>query len=185
MDNYFTMANVWGLVWLAVGLLLSIGASLLAATALFPSFTERCSRQLDRAGSAFLATLLGAGVAVAVVVVISIMARVPKIGPPAAFFVGSCAGVAALCGAAGLVVRMARRFSGSAAPGWPALLRSTAVLTLTFLLPVAGWVLILPLSLLCGLGSAVLALFRKSALPAAATPPPMPAPAPSHPSLAA
>ncbi len=175
MDNYFTMANVWGLVWLGLGLLLSIGATMLAATALFPSLAERCSKPLERPGSAFLAILLGAACAVGAVVLVAVFSRVPKIGPPAAMFVGSCAGVAALCGASGLVLRMARRFSQGGDPGWSALLRSATVLSLSFLLPIAGWVLVLPLSLLYGLGSAVMAVFRNPTPVPGTLPPPVPA----------
>ncbi|MDB6133453.1 MAG: hypothetical protein JWM59_1696 [Verrucomicrobiales bacterium] len=151
MDNYLTSAVVWSIVWLIIGILLTLGASLLTARTLFPEFSERCAGSCARPVRHILLGLVAAAVAGGLV---ALMQRLGQGGQlPTLLIIGTVI-LMSLAGVSGQVVRMARRSmrSGEDPAGWPAAIRGTAALTLTYLLPVAGWFLVLPLSLLCGLG---------------------------------
>lgn len=151
MDNYLTSAVVWSVVWLIIGILLTLGASLLTARTLFPEFSERCAESCSRPVRSILLGLLAA---VAAGVLVALAQSLGQAGQlPTLLIIGTVI-LMALAGVSGQVVRMARRSvrSGEDPAGWPAAIRGTAALTLTYLLPVAGWFLVLPLSLLCGLG---------------------------------
>lgn len=151
MDNYLTSAVVWSFVWVAIGIVLTLGASLLTARTLFPDFSERCA---ESCAQPVRSILLGIAATAAGAVLIGLL---QKLGTgaqlPTILIIGTLV-LMALAGVSGQVVRMARRSvrAGEDPAGWPATIRSTAALTLTYLLPVAGWFLVLPLSLVCGLG---------------------------------
>ncbi|MES2708501.1 MAG: hypothetical protein V4726_18050 [Verrucomicrobiota bacterium] len=151
MDNYLTSAVVWSFVWVAIGIVLTLGASLLTARTLFPEFSERCAESCARPVRSIL---FGIVAAVAAAVVVGLLQKLGKGGQlPTLLIIGTLI-LMALAGVSGQVVRMARRSvrAGEDPAGWPAAIRGTAALTLTYLLPVAGWFLVLPVSLLCGLG---------------------------------
>ena len=71
----------------------------------------------------------------------------------------------ALTGTAGLAGAIGGRLSSPADEGrqWLPVLRGGVILELSFLLPVLGWFVILPLAVVGGAGSAILALQRKKA----------------------
>lgn len=174
MDNYLTSAVVWAFVWVIIGLLLTIGASILTVRALFPDFSGRCAGSCSTPVRSILlgvATVAGAAVLITLVQKLGQGAQLPTL-----LIIGTLI-LLALAGASGQVVRMARRSvrAGEDPAGWPAAIRGTATLTLAYLLPVAGWCLVLPLSLLCGLGCT---LRNLRAPRVAAVPEPAPAVAP-------
>lgn len=152
--EYVTTANV--LVWLfiALGFFLMFVSYWLAAAALFPAHVTRCSAQFGRP---VLTTLTGLLLAV---VPISGGMAVLNAAPAAVKWIGLfLVGVpllAGLVGSAGL----ARRIGvGLPAPHddtqpWRAVLRGGVVLALTFLLPVLGQILLIPLVLASGAGAA-------------------------------
>jgi len=151
MDNYLTSAVVWSFVWVAIGIVLTLGASLLTARTLFPDFSERCAESCSRPVRSIL---VGVAATAAAAVLIGLLQKLGKGAQlPTLLIIGTLI-LMALAGVSGQVVRMARRSvrAGEDPAGWPAAIRGTAALTLTYLLPVAGWFLVLPVSLLCGLG---------------------------------
>lgn len=174
MDNYLTSANVWAIVWIVIGLLISLGGSLLCGRFLFPAFAERCASAAERP---VRCGLLGLG-ALAVVLIVLVGIRVLGPAAPAPMFLlGGAAILTALAGGSGVVVVMARRIAeraGEPADSWTAHRRAVLVLTLTFLLPVAGWFMALPLFLLVGLGAAVRSLRSPTAVAHSHPAPPPP-----------
>lgn len=156
-DNYFTSATVWMIVWLLIGAVVTIGASLLTARTMFPGFSARCAERCRQPVRAFFLGLL---TALAAVGVAAFAGKLGKVGQPFVFIIGGMAILLAIAGAAGQVVRMAERTvqAGESAGSWAASRRAASILVLSYVLPVAGWVVILPVSLLTGLGCALLSL---------------------------
>lgn len=156
-DNYFTSATVWMIVWLLIGAVLTIGSSLLTARAMFPEFAGRCAARCRTPVRAFFIGLLAAVIAVAI---ISLAGNAGKIGQPFVFIIGGATALLAIAGASGQVVRMAAHtvHDGESPDSWAASRRAASILSVSFVLPVAGWVVILPLSLLTGLGCALMSL---------------------------
>ena len=156
-DNYFTSATVWMFVWLLIGATLTIGSSLLTARTMFPQFAGRCAARCSTPVRAFFVGLLTAVTAFGIV---AFLAKAGKAGQPVAFVVAGAAVLLALAGASGQVVRMAVRtvHDGESPDSWPAARRAATILTLSYVLPVAGTFVIMPLSLLTGLGCALLSL---------------------------
>lgn len=180
-DNYFTSATVWMIVWLLIGAVITIASSLLTARTLFPEFAGRCAARCATPVRAFFLGLVTVG---AGAVLAGIAAKGGAVGQPVAFVVIGCVSLLALAGVSGQIVRMAARTAhdGESANSWAASRRAATILTLSYILPVAGWVVILPLSLLTGLGCAIMSLRVRAAGPAPAAipvpgmvPPPIPA----------
>jgi|GEM_PF-4089161 len=156
-DNYFTSATVWMIVWLLIGATLTIGSSLLTARTMFPQFAGRCAARCSTPVRAFFLGLLAAAVAITA---IAFLGKLGKAGQPVAFIIGGTLVLLAIAGAAGQVVRMAARavHDGESPDSWPAARRAATVLTLSYVLPVAGTFVIMPLSLLTGLGCTLMSL---------------------------
>ena len=169
-DNYFTSATVWMIVWLLIGAVVTIASSLLTARTLFPAFAGRCAERCAAPVRAFFLGLLTAG---AGAVLVGIAAKAGKIGQPVSFVIIGCVSMLALAGVSGQIVRMAARTAhdGESANSWAASRRAATILTLSYILPVAGWVVILPLSLLSGLGCAMMSLRLRVTAPGAASAP--------------
>jgi len=156
-DNYFTSATVWMIVWLLIGAAVTIASSLLTARTLFPAFAGRCAA---RCGTPVRAFFLGLLTVAAAAVLVGISTKAGKIGQPVSLVVIGLVGLLALVGVSGQIVRMAARTAqdGESAHSWAASRRAATILTLSYILPVAGWVVILPLSLITGLGCALMSL---------------------------
>jgi hypothetical protein len=163
-DNYFTSATVWMIVWILIGFVLTIGSSLLTARTLFPAFADRCAARCRTPVRSFFLGLLAAAVAVAAM---AFAGKIGKAGPPLAFVIGGAAALLAIAGASGQVLRMAARTAhdGESPDSWAASRRAASILSVSYVLPVAGWLIILPLSLLTGLGCALMSLRARSTGP--------------------
>ena len=156
------MADVIKIFLLIVGLLLVFNAHWLAAVGLFPKMVDRCAAHYGRP---FRTTALGLLIGVPMLLVgISVFG---KLGHPFFKIVGgafvSVPVVLGLLGSAGLSRRIG---AGLASPidetqPWRRVLRGGIVLSLTLLLPVVGWFVLLPGTFASGLGAAVLSLRRR------------------------
>ena len=164
-DNYFTSATVWMIAWLLIGIVLTVGSSLLTARTMFPAFAGRCAARCSTPVRAFFLGLLAAVVAAALV---AFAGKAGPVGQPVALVVGGATALLAIAGTSGQVVRMASRtvHDGESPDSWAASRRAASVLTVSYVLPVAGWFAILPASLLTGLGCALMSL--RAAKPVAA-----------------
>ena len=160
------MADVLTYFLLISGALLVFIAHWLGAYALFPGLVEGCRGSYGRRPVA--ATLLGLAV---LVPALAAGLALTHVGHPllnlAVLLALTAPLLLALLGSAGLALRVG---AGLAAPGdagqpWRRVLRGGAVLALIFLLPLIGWFVLLPWTLVSGLGAALLAL--RGARPAA------------------
>lgn len=106
------------------------------------------------------AFFLGLATAAVAGVLIAFASKAGLAGQPLALIVTGVISLLALAGVSGQVVRMAARTAhdGESANSWAASRRAATILTLSYILPGAGWAVILPLSLLTGLGCAILSL---------------------------
>ena len=147
------------LMWffLIVGTYIVFNSYWLATQGLFPQFVDRCRERIHSApvrrfffGLGLTVPIAGLGIA---------MLNAPKAGLK---FGGAAILIllflAGLCGATGIAAQIG---TGLGKPGdeeqsWRRVLRGGGVLGLTFILPLGGWFLILPLTLMMGLGAAVI-----------------------------
>lgn len=160
------MADTMTVFFVILGLLLAFPALWLLSRGLWPG-TVKAARDLCDRG------LLGSmmlGVPVAILIFL-MTAMIGKLGTPgkiAAVGVVCFSVMVAACGVAGLATLIGERLGSPDDAGreWRATLRGGVVLVLTWLLPVLGWFVILPLSMIIGLGAALRAIgrnFRKRA----------------------
>lgn len=167
------MADVLTWFLLILGTYLVLNANWLGAYALAPALVERSRQRYDRRPVA--ATLLGLVVAVPLVFIgIALLGKVPH--PLTNLLVlGMLAAplLIAFAGSAGLALRIG---SGLGSPSdnvqpWRRVLRGGAVLGLVFLMPVLGWFVLLPWTLISGLGAGLMAWRepRVAMVPSAAT----------------
>ena len=178
--DYLTTANVLLWVFLTVAIYFVFLSHWLVAVSLFPAYVEQCQRQFGRP---VVTTLVGL---LFTVVPIAIGLTVMSIAPTALKWIGilmvALPVIAGLLGTAGLARRVG---CGMPAPvddsqPWRRVLRGGTALALTFLLPVLGQLVLIPLILASGVGASVLSAFsRKPPKPPAlhpVTPPPQPLP---------
>lgn len=152
--EYITTANV--LVWLfiALGFFLMFVSYWLASAALFPAHVARCAEQFRRP---VVTTLIGLLLAVAP---IAAGTGVLNAAPAALKWIGllliAAPLLAGLVGSAGLARRIGVGLPTphDATQPWRAVLRGGVVLALTFLLPILGQLLVIPLVLTAGTGAA-------------------------------
>ena len=165
--DYITTANVLLWFFLALGFFLVFLSHWLVAASLFPCYVRKCAGQYGRPAVVVLVGLLAMVVPIAVGLVIL------KIAPPALKWIGLLAigapVLAGLMGTAGLALRIGE---GMPAPcdesqPWKRVLRGGTALALTFLLPILGQIVAIPLVLASGLGASVLTWLarRKAAAP--------------------
>ena len=166
------MADTMSIFFVILGMLLAFSGLWLLCRGLWP---EAVAAAADRCGKRLWSSfLVGLPITIAMVVVTTILFNV--LGP-----VGKIASLGFVClymlqahtGVSGLATSIGRRL---AAPNdeqrpWRATLRGGVVLELAFLLPLLGWFVILPASIIIGSGVANLGLLSKLKLALFATSP--------------
>lgn len=154
--DYITTANV--LLWflLTLGFFLVFLSHWLVAVSLFPDFVADCASQYRRP---VIVTLLGL---LALVVPVAVGVGALNILPPLLKWIGLLIIFApilgGLLGTAGLAHKIGQ---GMPVPGdnnqpWKGVQRGGTALALTFLLPILGQILAIPLILASGLGASLL-----------------------------
>ncbi|HEX3135686.1 MAG TPA: hypothetical protein VHX44_19140 [Planctomycetota bacterium] len=153
------MADVLTWFLIILGALLVFVAYWLGAYGLFPTLVEGCAERYGRRPVA--ATFLGLAILVPVLVVTTVISQ---LGHPVlnmiALLMLTVPVMFALLGSAGLVLRVG---SGLASPSdstqpWRRVLRGGIVLALVFLLPIVGWLVVMPWALVSGFGVALMAI---------------------------
>lgn len=162
--DYLTTANVLLWLFLTVAFYFVFLSHWLVACSLFPTYVERCQEQYRRPVVTTLTGLLFT------VIPIALGLTLTQIAPPALKWIGILVTtvpiLAGLLGTAGLARRVG---CGMPAPvdesqPWRRVLRGGTALALTFLLPVLGQLVVIPLVLSSGVGASVLSwLSRKKA----------------------
>ncbi|MEO6445366.1 MAG: hypothetical protein ABIZ91_05190 [Gemmatimonadaceae bacterium] len=164
------MADVFKIVFLVLGTMLVLVSYWLATTALFPSWVDRT--RAVYADKPVRATLIGVVIGVpAGVAGVALTANAPSVALKVvgALFV-SLPVLLALAGSSGFALRIGVGLAmpHDAQTPWRRVLRGGAVLALCFLLPLVGWFVVLPWTLVSGVGAALLSMRRERA-PSAAT----------------
>jgi hypothetical protein len=168
--DYITTANVLLWFFLTVGFYLVFLSHWLVAGSLFPQYVAQCSDQYRRP---IVVTLLGL---LAMFVPIGLGIVLLKVLPAFLKWIGLMIIFApilgGLLGTAGLAKRIGL---GMPSPGdetqpWKQVLRGGTALALTFLLPVLGQLIAIPLILSSGLGASLLTWFARRKI----TPPALP-----------
>ncbi|MCU0795202.1 MAG: hypothetical protein MUF31_04620 [Akkermansiaceae bacterium] len=159
--DYLTTANVLLWVFLTVAIYFVFLSHWLVAVSLFPTYVERCQAQYGRP---IVTTLVGL---LFTVIPIALGLALTHIAPPALKWIGilitTVPIVAGLLGTAGLARRIG---CGIPAPvddsqPWRRVLRGGTALALTFLLPLLGQLILIPLVLASGVGASVLVGFSR------------------------
>ena len=163
------MADTMAIFFVILGLLLAFPGLWLLCRGLWPNIVagsaDRCRKGLIK--PILIGTPLSAGVIVFAIVVAKLPGGVGAIVSAAiicAFAMVSNAGVA------GFATCIGERLASpvDATRPWKATLRGGVILELSYLLPVLGWFVILPLSIIIGCGAAALSLMNLSRLRASA-----------------
>jgi predicted permease len=148
------LADVFTVVLVIVGLLTVFVGWWLAMAGLFPRVVERCAERLGAAP--IKCFLVGLGCAVPLIAGVTILGKVSTNPAGKLFSVALVIALilAALAGAAGLALRIGRGLPASAdgEEPWRRVRRGGIVLAITY-----GTIVLLPVTLLAGLGALVLA----------------------------
>jgi hypothetical protein len=170
--EYLTTANVLLWLFLTVAFYFVFLSHWLVAASLFPDYVGKCEYRYSRP---IITTLVGL---LFTVVPISIGLVIANVAPPFLKWIGilitTVPILAGLMGTAGLAQRIGR---GMPAPvddqqPWRRVLRGGTALALTFLLPILGQLIVIPLVVASGVGASVLTWFARKPT-SAPTPPPL------------
>ncbi len=154
------LAGVFGWTLFIIGLLLSFQGLWLTSRALWPARVQAATGRVRRNGVASF--FVGLPIVAVVIAFVAIVARLGAGGQMLAFFTAGLAFIYANIGIAGLATHIGQRLA-SPADGdrpWRATLRGGLALELAWLTPVPGWVALLPISIIMGMGAATLSFFR-------------------------
>ena len=163
------MADVFKILFLILGTIATIVCYWLLFEAVFPRIVEGAREQYERRPRrAFLVGLL---VTVPTFVIGAGFAASPN---GLAKLIGATLLLllllVSLMGSAGLAGLVGQRLASAADAQWPGrrVLRGGTILAITFVFPLAGWFIVMPVTLVSGVGAAVLARRSRPALPEAA-----------------
>ncbi|MFO0827158.1 MAG: hypothetical protein U0572_03325 [Phycisphaerales bacterium] len=154
------VVSAW--LWVHVGVLLIVVAYATCGSALLGPVADRGRERLGRAPLRTLLVGLGLSVPwmVAAITLMSLPNGILKL-------VGASLTVAwvatSLLGMSSLAMHVGARGDAGAAR-WTTVARGGALISLTWMLPIVGWFVAMPLSLACGAGCLVLSLRRESSL---------------------
>jgi hypothetical protein len=155
-------ADIWAIGLSIVGFLLSLQGLWLLCRALWPNRVEAATMRCQR--NAIACFFVGAIVTAVTLTVAGILAntlgaRGQFTAFALLFFYIMFAGV----GSSGFVTHIGRRLASPTdlERPWRATVRGGIALELAYLIPILGWLGILPISLVIGAGAATLALFTK------------------------
>lgn len=147
---------------------LSLWGTMVATTLLFPNKSARMAQVMERRSVAAIAT--GFFLTVPAFIILLILGNVPS--PIVKFFAlfllfGLL--VASAVGGSGQVRLLADRVkrSGGEVTMFGSLGRAAMIIVLVFNIPLVGWLFMVPLSMMAGLGSLVVGMIRPDALPSA------------------
>jgi hypothetical protein len=179
------VADVLSITLAVLGFLLSLQGLWLLCRALWP---RRVAAAAARCGRSPVTSFL-VGLPVTALVAVAVGAAGKALGAAGqaiAFGVLCLYMVYAHTGVAGFVTHLGRRLPSPAdeARPWAATVRGGVVLELAYVVPLVGWFVLLPASVILGAGAMTLSFFRIKSVPdrdgEAATPPPMPAATHGH-----
>jgi len=149
-----TTAHVWTAFLIHIGVILAAVAYFVVGSAVLPNVTERGARRLaDRPTST---VLIGIALSVPWVAVSLVLLNIGN-GPLASLgaLIGLSWLLAALLGGASVA-----RHVGQVGTGWGRVARGGTLVALTWVLPLVGWLIMLPLTLSTGVACLLLGMRR-------------------------
>ncbi|MBI4559850.1 MAG: hypothetical protein HY706_19855 [Candidatus Hydrogenedentes bacterium] len=155
------MADVFKILFLILGTLITIVCYWLLFEALFSGIVERARREYE--GHALRISVLGLLVSLPLVAIGLGLMSGPAVGKLAGVVVLSTLILLGLMGSTGLARQIGSQLASAddAAHCWRRVLRGGAVLSITFVLPVIGWFFMLPLTLASGIGAILAARWNR------------------------
>lgn len=160
-------ADTMAIFFVIVGLLLTFPSIWLLCRGLWPGRVQRASEVVG-----MKSFFIGLPITALAVFIVIVAGKIP--GPP-----GQIAGVLsfsalflfAQVGVSGIATHLGRRLSSPVdeEKPWRATLRGGIILVLSYLLPLVGWFLILPVSIITGAGAAACSLWLRRAMTAKIT----------------
>ena len=172
-----TQAVVYTWLFVHIGVILVVTAYYTLGAAVMPSLTERGREHFAR--RPWLPIVVGLVISVPWVLFAIVMLQQ---APAVAKFVGAAAGclwvLSGLIGGAGIAQHVGRSGGGDSHT-WVHTVRGGLFIVLTWILPLVGWLVMLPLTMAAGVGCLVLGLFSgRRSVDTTATPeePPVVAP---------
>lgn len=175
-----TTATVYTYLLIHIGVILVVTAYYVFGAAVAPGLTERARARFVR--RPWLPLVLGLVLSVPWVVLVLVLLNVEN---GAAKFAGAALGcvwvLCSLLGGAGMAQHVGRSGEVDGSPTWITSVRGGLFITLTWILPLVGWLVMLPLTLSTGLGCLILGMFPGRAAPTSrSTPTATPAPVPEQ-----
>lgn len=166
------MADVWKIVFLILGTQAVMVSYWLLAAALFPTALRRTRAAYDAHSGRLTLTGLAVTVPLLFFGLLLLQQGVNPFVKLLGALLSSAPIALGLAGSAGLCERVGAGLPGEADDRlpWRRVLRGGAVLSFAFVLPVIGWFLLLPWTLVSGVGASLGALRRRPAVAAAAEP---------------
>ena len=158
------MADTMAIFFSVLGLMLALPGLWLLCRGLWPSLVAKAAHRCRR--GLLKSFFVGAPITTITAVAVVAIAKLGPIGSIISILIASIFFVVASAGVAGFVTSIGERLASpvdSDRP-WRATLRGGIVLELSYLLPILGWFVILPVSLIIGCGAASLSLFGASRL---------------------
>ncbi len=151
-----TSAAVYTFLFVHIGVILVVTAYYTVGAAVAPTLTSRARHRF--AQRPWLPAIIGLGISVPWIVAVLVLLNLPS---GALKFTGAAMGciwlLGGLIGGAGIAQHIGRGRDGTAE--WIQTVRGGLLITLTWILPLVGWLGILPLTLATGIGCLVLGLF--------------------------
>ena len=151
-----TTATVYTYLFIHLGVILVVTAYYALSASLAPQITDRARLRFAR--RPWLPTILGLVISVPWVIASLVLLNLPFSG---AKFAGATIGLAwiliALIGGAAIAQHVGRG-SIAANDSWLHTVRGGLLITLTWVLPLVGWLIVLPLTMATGVGCLVLGL---------------------------
>lgn len=155
------MADTMAIFFVILGFLLAFPGLWLTCIGVWPTLVEgsreRCERGLIKS------FFIGLPLAVAMVIAVSIVGKSEGVGQISAVGIVCLFILYSNIGVAGLVTTIGKRLPSPAdiERPWKATIRGGVVLELSYLLPLLGWFVILPITWLIGCGAVTRVLFCK------------------------
>jgi len=154
------MADTMAIFFVIVGFLLAFPGLWLLCRGLWPnaviSARDRCAAGLIRP------FIYGVPFAALIVILAAMLGKLGTAGKIGSVGVVCLALMIANCGVSGMVTAIGERLVTDSDEGraWRATLRGAIVLVLTYPIPFLGWFVILPTSMIIGLGAGLNAIYR-------------------------
>jgi hypothetical protein len=157
-------ADTMAIFFVVIGFLIAFPALWLFCSGIWPAFVQRTADAVEK--GLWKSFLIGIPITALFTFLIAIVGKLPaSIGQIGGIVLFSLLMLFAQCGVAGVATLLGRRLKSPAdiERPWKGNLRGGIVLSLSYLLPLVGWFLILPASIIIGAGSATRACFVRKA----------------------